>query len=318
MSCIQLLCVRLKLGPFANCMHVISFLLWFICFFEHISAIKFLYVCCNIIHRTIGLGQTSDTEKTDSLWIGVGIIVVASVPIAALVILNYIKCGMIVDDETRRKQNNRFTWNVAAIAVFNMLESTAQATLHVYMGIAVFQNIKPDLYPKAGLFNVASLWYNTWQCIAMLLSADFFMYFLHRSYHENKWLYRNLHCIHHEYRQVEHPIWCLFYVHPLELFLDNLAFFSGMHIMPTTMFNVFVYGTVSGLFSAAGHSGVLLPRWADKFLDTSFHQLHHSRWRCNYGEHFTLIDRLFGTYVAMPEEHKEMRRKQQQRHASSL
>lgn len=72
-------------------------------------------------------------------------------------------------------------------------------------------------------------------------------------------------------------MWSLFYVHPLEMFLSNVCFFCGIFIFHTDLFTIMVFGCFSSTFVAAGHSGLKMPWWLEHLLDTSFHQLHHSR-----------------------------------------
>jgi lathosterol oxidase len=121
------------------------------------------------------------------------------------------------------------------------------------------------------------------------------------------WLYKVMHSVHHQYGQVEHSVFSLFYVHPVEMALSNVCFFCGILVFPTDLFSIFIFGSISSAFVGAGHSGLLLPAWLDRVLDPSFHQLHHSHYRCNYSEHFTIVDRLFGTYRELSKEEKAER-----------
>ncbi len=61
----------------------------------------------------------------------------------------------------------------------------------------------------------------------------------------------------------------------------------------TDLFTIFLFGSLSSLEVAAGHSGFSLGGWLDVALDPDFHRIHHSMYRYNYAEHFT--SERFGT-----------------------
>lgn len=104
--------------------------------------------------------------------------------------------------------------------------------------------------------------------------------------------------MHHEHAEVEHAVFSLFYVNPVEMILSNICFFCGIYICKSDLITVMIFATCSTVLVCAGHSGLVLPL-LNVLVDPSFHRLHHSRNRCNYCEHFTIMDKLFGTYLAM-------------------
>ena len=97
--------------------------------------------------------------------------------------------------------------------------------------------------------------------------------------------------------------------HPLETLLSAvfLLFFTVVLGIPVLVF--VIYGACIGVHSAITHADVALPRrfdWALRWLIVTpdVHRTHHSiqqrEGNSNFGQVFTIWDRLFGTYVDRP------------------
>lgn len=58
-----------------------------------------------------------------------------------------------------------------------------------------------------------------------------------------------------------------------------------------------VFDQVTGMIGHSGHEYFAgrSARWPSPFITTTFHDLHHSRFRCNYGNFLSIWDRLLGT-----------------------
>merc|ERR1719498_672293 len=91
-----------------------------------------------------------------------------------------------------------------------------------------------------------------WACAAStmvgILWNDLTFYFVHRAMHESKWLYKNVHKVHHEFKS-PNGLTAL-YCHPVECVLANFVPFSvgvifgGGHFVDVTIFYFFaVLGT---------------------------------------------------------------------------
>ncbi len=128
----------------------------------------------------------------------------------------------------------------------------------------------------------------------MLFLADLFNYFFHRLCHENRFLYKAIHYLHHEY-VIPNEIWSFWYVHPVEMFISNIVFAAPLLLWNTTFLAVCLYGSISILFTTVNHMALVIPPPFSWVIESHFHYLHHTDRRCNYAEHFTLIDRFFGT-----------------------
>ena len=135
-------------------------------------------------------------------------------------------------------------------------------------------------------------------CLCLLLHDTWF-YWTHRLMHRPHW-FRVAHSVHHASRQP--TAWAAMSFHPLEAL-------SGAVVMPVLVFVIPLHvGVLLVLLSVMTFMGVtnhmgweIFPkrfvhgppgRW---LITASHHQLHHERYRCNFGLYFRFWDRLLGT-----------------------
>ncbi len=141
---------------------------------------------------------------------------------------------------------------------------------------------------------------------ASFLLLDFLSYLLHVVFHHVALLWR-VHAVHHADEHVTAVSGLLH--HPLEVLLSAvfLLFFTVVLGIPVLVF--VIYGACMAVHSAITHADVALPRRLDRALrwlivTPDVHRIHHSiqlrEGNSNFGQMFTLWDRLFGTYVDRP------------------
>ena len=137
---------------------------------------------------------------------------------------------------------------------------------------------------------------------ASILVGDTVFYWTHRYFHENKWLYNNVHKKHHEFKYVVGV--ATEYCHPIEDLLVNML--SGIA-------GPLLFG--SPVWILVGHTGILLAQSIDAHsgLDLYFplscwnvlpfsdcakaHDYHHSNNVGNYGGFFSFWDSICLTDV---------------------
>ncbi|TGO57164.1 hypothetical protein BOTNAR_0207g00170 [Botryotinia narcissicola] len=145
--------------------------------------------------------------------------------------------------------------------------------------------------------------------------SDSWQYFGHRAFHENRWLYRNVHSLHH---RVNAPYaFAAFYNTLTESFIMDTCgisvafYFSGLHMREALIFSI-----VSVLKGVDDHCGYRLPwnpiQWLGE-QDTSFHDIHHQTWGAttNFSQVYTIFwDHVLGTISRKtPEEIEELYKK---------
>lgn len=152
---------------------------------------------------------------------------------------------------------------------------------------------------NTGAAGFPTLYELTWQMIFCLIVEDFVQYFLHGLLH-TKFLYQNVHKIHHEYNVVF--AFAGIYAHPVETFFLGIATFAPILILRPHMFTFYLWVCLRWMDAAFEHSDYLIPGykfladWVPFYGGIAFHTTHHAGFSCNYASRFTYLDKLFGTY----------------------
>lgn len=135
--------------------------------------------------------------------------------------------------------------------------------------------------------------------LLMLVVTESAIYWIHRALH-TRFLYRHLHVYHHRFR-VPTP-WASLAFHPLDSFAQALPHFACTLLFPVHGAVYLTFVTYVTVWAVMIHDRTSIFRWP--WLNhTDHHTLHHLHNRDNYGQFFTLWDRLGGTYRSPDELH---------------
>ncbi|KAK0549754.1 Sphingolipid C4-hydroxylase sur2 [Tilletia horrida] len=135
---------------------------------------------------------------------------------------------------------------------------------------------------------------------------DTWQYFMHRAFHESRWLYRTFHSHHHRL-YVPYAFGAL-YNHPLEgLLFDSLGGALSHKAALMTVRQGFLLFTFATFKTVSDHGGYALPWYIDPlhliFPNTAaYHDVHHQMLglRYNYSQPFFIhFDVLFGTRMSV-------------------
>jgi len=135
----------------------------------------------------------------------------------------------------------------------------------------------------------------------VLLIDDFFFYLLHRMMHENKYIYKKIHKIHH---RANTPIpFDYIYVHPFEWLSGFIGPFIGMLILGgISIYSFWLYLIVRNVHEIHIHSGIkssFLTKMIPFYGNNEHHDFHHAKRDGNYSSTFTLWDKIFKTKLNM-------------------
>ena len=158
-----------------------------------------------------------------------------------------------------------------------------------------------------GLFNQIN-WPGSVEIILCILIFDFAIWAQHLITHKVPVLWR-LHRVHHADRDMDVTTAIRF--HPVEIALSmllkvGLVYLIGPAAIAIVLFEIILNGTA--MFN---HANIRLPLALDRVVRTvlvtpDMHRVHHSIHRfehdSNYGFALSIWDRLFGTYIAQPNE----------------
>jgi sterol desaturase/sphingolipid hydroxylase (fatty acid hydroxylase superfamily) len=156
-----------------------------------------------------------------------------------------------------------------------------------------------------GLLNyVAHPW---WIAVVVTLAVRSFAGYLDHVLMHKVPLFWRLHRVHHLDTHLD--ISTSLRSHPAELATNLFTIFPAAIAFGLTPWVLIVYELTDSIISVFSHANLRIPEFLDQRLrwvvvTPNMHCLHHSSYRpetdSNYGTVFTIWDRLFGTYRAMP------------------
>jgi sterol desaturase/sphingolipid hydroxylase (fatty acid hydroxylase superfamily) len=130
-------------------------------------------------------------------------------------------------------------------------------------------------------------------------------YTVHWAQHKVKWMWR-FHLVHHTDPNVDTSTANRH--HPGESVFRFVFTTLGVVIAGAPVYTVFLYQSMSAALSQFNHANVQFPQWLEKgigwlIVTPSMHRVHHHYvlpyTDTNYGNIFSIWDRIFGTYAAM-------------------
>ena len=139
----------------------------------------------------------------------------------------------------------------------------------------------------------------TLQVILIVLSADFVLYWEHRTFHEVKWLWP-IHAVHHSIEDID---WLAgSRGHFIQVFSERAMVMIPLYLLGADETALNIYVTIAALQAILIHTNLSIPFGPLKyvFVTPQFHHWHHSSEKpaidTNYSAHTVIFDRLFGTY----------------------
>lgn len=181
----------------------------------------------------------------------------------------------------------------------------AQASLFVYAALPILSEflIESKLTKTYFYIDEVGGWgYYALYFVLYLSFVEVGIYWMHRTLHTNKFLYKYVHALHHKYnKQVTMTPWASIAFNPLDGILQASPYVVGLFIVPmhylTHMFLLFF----SGIWATNIHDAV----WGDSepIMGAKYHLMHHTHYHYNFGQFFIFCDYIFGSLKA-PEKSK--------------
>jgi lathosterol oxidase len=163
--------------------------------------------------------------------------------------------------------------------------------------------------------NAYPSWWIWVSLIISLIIHDTYFYWMHRLLHHKK-LFKLAHVVHHQ--STNPSPWASYSFHFIEAWTEGAVLFVIMFLIPMHPLTVVLFTIVGFIINVYGHLGYeIAPKQLRnsvlfEVLNTSVHHnVHHSKFKGNYGLYFRVWDRLMGT--EHPDYVKEYDRIQQQR-----
>ena len=152
-----------------------------------------------------------------------------------------------------------------------------------------------------GLMNILNF-SESLKAFSGVIVLDFTSYFIHRIIHRSKFFWR-FHRVHHSEIDVDSTTSVKF--HPLEAVLLLPALLIEVGLIGISFPAIVLYNAIILPVFFVLHSNLDYPRWLERILSPvfatpEFHRVHHSDEQkftdSNYGDIFSLWDRIFGTF----------------------
>jgi sterol desaturase/sphingolipid hydroxylase (fatty acid hydroxylase superfamily) len=135
--------------------------------------------------------------------------------------------------------------------------------------------------------------------ILMLVLHDTYFYWMHRIAH-HKAVFRFVHLVHH--KSTNPSPFAAYSFHIFETILESGVIFIIPFTVPVHPVAFLLFSTIALAINIYGHLGYeIMPAWFRRsylfqILSTSvYHNLHHSKFKGNYGLYFRVWDRWLGT-----------------------
>lgn len=178
--------------------------------------------------------------------------------------------------------------------------------VYLLVPLATFEAALIAAENKIGLLNLVSLPLYA-NVILTIIIFDFLIYIQHVVFHKYNLFWR-VHRIHHT--DLEFDVTTGIRFHPIEIVISMFYKLAAVYLIGPVAFAIILYEIVLNAAALFDHSNILLNQKFDRILRTLFvtpdmHRIHHSVIRyetdSNYGNLFSIWDKVFKTYRAVPE-----------------
>lgn len=120
------------------------------------------------------------------------------------------------------------------------------------------------------------------------------IYWMHRTLHTNKWMYKHIHLLHHKYNQA-HTLtpWASIAFNPLDGILQACPYVICMLFVPCHYLTHICMVFFTAIWSTYIHDSMDFN--IDPIMGSKYHTVHHTHYMYNFGQIFTFCDAYWGT-----------------------
>jgi len=250
------------------------------------------------VHRvTGGFAVSGDDVRQSPLFVWT----ISSVIMSFFSIVTFLPLAMYYDSlyvkepgqrcQTKRTHDNSGLWRRSEVRLATLNLAVASV---VTSGVCVVHNVyKMDKLYFDVPTNVMEFVYVALSAIFFFIWIDLMAYVVHRFLHL-PFMYRNVHKWHHKY--VQPTAFSALGLHPLEMFMLQSTIYSAFYFMPLHPAAIISNLLYVHFHNVVDHSGVYAESPMPWQPSSLFHDDHHRFFHVNYGQTFTLWDKLGGTF----------------------
>lgn len=139
--------------------------------------------------------------------------------------------------------------------------------------------------------------YLAWLVLYLAL-VEIGIYWMHRTLHTNKFLYRHIHALHHKYKTPEMLTpWASIAFHPLDGILQACPYVLCLFLVPCHYITHVLLLFFTAIWATYIHDS--LDIWnIDPIMGSKYHTIHHTHYMYNFGQVFIFCDAFWGTLRA--------------------
>ncbi len=161
---------------------------------------------------------------------------------------------------------------------------------------AMYNNSWTTLYLDISSY---PLWYMPVSILLASFIQETYYYWLHRWMHHPN-VFKHIHLVHH--KSVSTSVWTSFSFHPYEAILQIIIIPIIVLIVPMQVYVFLFFMLAMSVSAVINHAGVeIFPkskkwRWiAENLVGSTHHDIHHRKFKHNFGLYFTFWDRWMNT-----------------------
>jgi len=182
----------------------------------------------------------------------------------------------------------------------------AQSSIFIYAALPVFSEFLIENKVTRCYFYVAEVggWLPYLAYLALyMFFVEIGIYWMHRTLHENKLLYKYIHALHHKYNKASTLTpWCSIAFNPLDGILQASPYVVMLFFVPVHYYTHIFLLFFSGVWATNIHDAL----WGntEPIMGSKYHTMHHTHYHYNYGQFFTFCDAFWGT-LRVPKQSEE-------------
>ncbi|MBC7883949.1 MAG: sterol desaturase family protein [Saprospiraceae bacterium] len=191
-------------------------------------------------------------------------------------------------------------WKHAKVNIFFTLTTIV---INFSMAFILVKTSEYVVVNKIGLLYIIDMPIWVFLIVGVMLMDLISAWFIHWLEHQVRWMWR-FHLVHHTDQHIDTT--SANRHHPGESVFRFVFTTLAVIIIGAPMWMVFLYQTMSVVLTQFNHANVMMPKWLDNMLGVVFctpdiHRIHHHYrlpyTNTNYGNIFSIWDRIFGTYA---------------------
>lgn len=178
----------------------------------------------------------------------------------------------------------------------------AQSSLFMYAALPILSEFFIESGITRTYFYISDIggWTNYFIYFFLyLVFVEIGVYWAHRTLHENKFLYKYVHGLHHKYNSAETLTpWCSIAFNPIDGIIQASPYVIGLFFVPVHYYTHVFMLFFSGVWATNIHDS-LWSNW-EPIMGSKYHTMHHTHYHYNFGQFFTFADYIFGTLRVPP------------------